>query len=220
MRKSKIEMKTRLEAIHDYLRSGDSLKIVGERHGMSSETLRRFLGDAVRSKDKNLRAKFSRKTRPSVVAKQNIGILNQNKRWRKIEDETLIDAVRGGMTVEETSELLGRTPAAVYTRKHSLVRKGALEERFVIPEGIKRTRRRPAMPELFDETPVVEAPVVETPVVEAPVDEPTPAPVSEVTEVDLKEISLERLAGIVRKYSVNLTMNISGGVTTIQMEKR
>jgi transposase-like protein len=209
MRKSKIEMKTRLEAIHDYLRSGDSLRIVGERHGMSSETLRRFLGDAVRPKDKNGKAKFTGKTRPSVVAKQNIGILNQNKRWGKIEDETLIDAVRGGMTVEETSELLGRTPAAVYTRKHNLVRKGALGERFVIPEGIKRTRR-PVMPELFDEAPVVEAPVVE----------PTPTPMGEVTEVNLKEISLERLAGIVRKYSVNLTMNISGGVTTIQMEKR
>jgi transposase-like protein len=209
MRKSKIEMKTRLEAIHDYLRSGDSLRIVGERHGMSSETLRRFLGDAVRPKDKNGKAKFTGKTRPSVVAKQNIGILNQNKRWGKIEDETLIDAVRGGMTVEETSELLGRTPAAVYTRKHNLVRKGALGERFVIPEGIKRTRR-PVMPELFDEAPVVETPVVE----------PTPTPMSEVTEVNLKEISLERLAGIVRKYSVNLTMNISGGVTTIQMEKR
>jgi transposase-like protein len=214
MSKSKIEMKTRLEAIHDYLRSGDSLRIVGERHGMSSETLRRFLGDAVRPKDKNGKAKFTGKTRPSVVAKQNIGILNQNKRWGKIEDETLIDAVRGGMTVEETSELLGRTPAAVYTRKHNLVRKGALGERFVIPEGIKRTRR-PVMPELFDEAPVVEAPVVETPVVE-----PTPTPMGEVTEVNLKEISLERLAGIVRKYSVNLTMNISGGVTTIQMEKR
>ena len=117
--------------------------------------------------------------------------------------------VRGGMTVEETSELLGRTAAAVYTRKHILVLKGALGERFVVPEGIKRTRR-----------PVSEVPPQEPPVETAPEVTETNTEIPAMNTDGLSDLSLERLASIVNNYGVNLTMNISGNATTIQIEKR
>ena len=208
MRKS-ISVKTRLSAVNDYVRYGRSLREVAQKHGISGETLRRWLGDSVRKGrkggvvGKSVPGKYT--SRPSVLAKRNLGFNNQQKRWSKLEDESLIEAVHSGMTVEETAGLLGRTPAAIYTRKHILVTKGKLEERFVVPEGIKRTRKPHS----------VEMPVEVTPV-------QSMTEVSEVPEVDMDDItnlSLERLASVVSKFGVSLSINISEGVTSVQMTK-
>jgi transposase-like protein len=146
-----IDIKTRVSAVKDYVTSGEPLRVVAERHGISSETLRRFLGDKVRK---------GKKGRPVAVAKGVISIPfpasasvkkrskkdpnlpNANRRWTRSEDELLRDAVLGNFTVEETVELLGRTGAAVTTRKHILLDNGFInEKRFKTPEGITRTRR-------------------------------------------------------------------------------
>jgi transposase-like protein len=207
MRKS-ISVKTRLSAINDYVRSTESLRDVAKKYDVSGETLRRWLGDSVRKGRKAEvvgKSAPGRYTRPSVLAKRNLGFGNQQKRWSKLEDESLVEAVHSGMTVEETAGLLGRTPAAVYSRKHILVTKGKLEQRFVVPEGIKRTRK----PRL------VEMPVEVTPV-------QSMTEVSEVPEVDMDDItnlSLERLASVVSKFGVSLSINISEGVTSVQMTK-
>lgn len=203
-----ISVKTRLSAVNDYVRNGESLRDVAKKHGISGETLRRWLGDSVRKTRKGevvSKSAPGRYTRPSVLAKRNLGFDNQQKRWSKLEDESLVEAVHSGMTVEETAGLLGRTPAAVYTRKHILVTKGKLEQRFVVPEGIKRTRKPRS----------VEMPVEVTPV-------QSMTEVSEVPEIDMDDItnlSLERLASVVSKFGVSLSINISGGVTSVQMTK-
>lgn len=206
-----ISVKTRLSAVNDYVRNGESLRDVAKKHGISGETLRRWLGDSVRKTrkgglvSKSVPGKYT--SRPSVLAKRNLGFNNQQKRWSKLEDESLIEAVHSGMTVEETAGLLGRTPAAVYTRKHILVTKGKLDERFVVPEGIKRTRKP-------------QEHVMET---QIEVHEIQPSPeVAEVPEVDMDDItnlSLERLASVVSKFGVSLSINISEGVTSVQMTK-
>lgn len=204
-----ISVKTRLSAVNDYVRNGESLRDVAKKHGISSETLRRWLGDSVRKTrkgglvSKSVPGKYT--SRPSVLAKRNLGFDNQQKRWSKLEDESLVEAVHSGMTVEETAGLLGRTPAAIYTRKHILVTKGKLEERFVVPEGIKRTRKITS----------AEIPVEVTPV-------QSMTEVAEVPEVDMDDItnlSLERLASVVSKFGVSLSINISEGVTSVQMTK-
>lgn len=204
-----ISVKTRLSAVNDYVRNGESLRDVAKKHGISGETLRRWLGGSVRKTrkgglvSKSVPGKYT--SRPSVLAKRNLGFDNQQRRWSKLEDESLIEAVHSGMTVEETAGLLGRTPAAIYTRKHILVTKGKLDERFVVPEGIKRTRK----------TTSAEIPVEVTPV-------QSMTEVAEVPEVDMDDItnlSLERLASVVSKFGVSLSINISGGVTSVQMTK-
>ena len=210
MRKS-VSVKTRLSAVNDYVRYGKSLREVSQKHGVSVDTIRRWLGDSVRKVQKNKGANEGSSDRytskPSVLAKRNLGFTNQQKRWSKLEDESLIEAVHSGMTVEETAGLLGRTPAAIYTRKHVLVTKGKLEERFVVPEGIKRTRKP-------------QEHVMET---QIEVHEIQPSPeVAEVPEVDMDDItnlSLERLASVVSKFGVSLSINISEGVTSVQMTK-
>lgn len=204
-----ISVKTRLSAVNDYVRNGESLRDVAKKHGISGETLRRWLGGSVRKTrkgglvSKSVPGKYT--SRPSVLAKRNLGFDNQQRRWSKLEDESLVEAVHSGMTVEETAGLLGRTPAAIYTRKHILVTKGKLDERFVVPEGIKRTRK----------THSAEIPVEVTPV-------QSMTEVAEVPEVDMDDItnlSLERLASVVSKFGVSLSINISGGVTSVQMTK-
>lgn len=213
--KRSISVKIRLSAVNDYVRNGGSLREVSKKYGVSAETLRRWLGDSVRKpkKDKVVSKGSSRRytSRSSVLAKRNLGFTNQQKKWSKLEDESLIEAVHSGMTVEETASLLGRTPAAIYTRKHILVTKGKLKERFAIPEGIKRTRKP-------------QEHVLET---KMEVHEMQPVPeveeVAEVPEVnmdDITNLSLEKLAYVVSKFGVSLSINISEGVTLVQMTKK
>lgn len=227
-----ISVRTRLSAVNDYVRTKGSLKDVSEKHGISRETLRRWLGESVRNK-KNPKSKIlekNLKSRPSVLTKRNLGFDNQQKKWSKLEDDSLIEAVNCGMTVDETSGLLGRTPAAIYTRKHILVTKGKLEERFATPEGIKRTRKIKQEERVMEETPVemtlLEVSPVETaPVEVAPVETAPVESVKEVREVpdvdmdDITNLSLERLAYVVSKFGVSLSINISEGVTLVKMTK-
>ena len=214
-----ISVKTRLSAINDYVRSSESLRDVAKKHGISGETLRRWLGDPVRKTrkgrlvSKSVPGKYT--SRPSVLAKRNLGFDNQQKRWSKLEDESLVEAVHSGMTVEETGGLLGRTPAAILTRKHILVTKGKLEERFATPEGIKRTRKIKQEERVMEETPV-EVTLLEVTPVESVKE------IREVPDVDMDDItnlSLERLASVVSKFGVSLSINISEGVTSVQMTK-
>ena len=52
MRRS-ISVKTRLSAVNDYVRYGKSLREVSQKHGVSVDTIRRWLGDSVRKVQKN-----------------------------------------------------------------------------------------------------------------------------------------------------------------------
>jgi len=206
----KIKAKKRLEAIHDYIKSGESLKSVSLRHGMSSETLRRFLKERS-NPGKETKVNLVIKNSPPLKDNRRVqkNLENNNKRWKKIEDETLIDAVIGGMSVQETSELLGRTSFSIYTRKHRLISMNKLNERFVFPKGVKRVHKK-VKNESIQETPETNPVNVEPTINEVP-----------KIEVDnISNISLEILAGLIGKYGIEISLNISKEATLVQMKKK
>jgi transposase-like protein len=109
MSMTKINSKTRVSAVKDYVTSGDPLRVVSERHGISSETLRRFLGNKIR-KNKRGRPVTKGVTKgvmsiPFPTVRKRSGKdetrPNANRRWSSAEDELLRDAVLGNFTVEE-----------------------------------------------------------------------------------------------------------------------
>lgn len=198
----KIPIKTRISAVNDYVRSGKSLKEVASVHGISGETLRKWLGDYVRPVGKSEKVSSGSS---HVNKKENLR--NSNRRWRKIEEEGLLEAVHSGMSVKETSELLERTEASIQTRKSVLASRGLIEKRFISPKGIKRTTNH-------------REPLVEPTVIQNTTEHETP--IKEVPEVDLDAItnlSLERLASVVSRFGVSLSINISEGLTSVQMSK-
>lgn len=205
-----IPIRVKLTAVNDYMRNPGSLKEVAERNGISHETLRRWLGDSVRKRGRISTPK-ERKSSPAVEARKALGFPSQNKRWSKLEDESLIEAVKSGMTVEETSNLIGRTPYSIYTRKHHLASIGKLEERFTSPEGIKR-QRKPK-----------ESPVVSEAVVVASMEEQAKdASIKEVPEVDMEAIrtlSLETLVSLVSQHNVVLNIDVNGDTTSVMIRK-
>jgi hypothetical protein len=205
-----IPVRVKLTAVNDYMRNPGSLKEVAERHGVSHETLRKWLGDSVRKRGR-ISTQKEKKSSPAVEARKALGFPSQNKRWSKLEDESLIEAVRSGMTVEETSNLIGRTPHSIYTRKHHLSVLGKLEERFTVPEGIKRHRKPKG------------APVVSEAVVMASMEEQVKdVPINEVPEVDMEAIrtlSLETLVSLVSQHGVILNIDINGDTTSVMIRK-
>ncbi len=216
-----IDVKTRVSAVKDYVTSGEPLRVVAERHGISSETLRRFLGDKVRK---------GKKGRPVAVAKGVISIPfpasasvkkrskkdpnrpNANRRWTRAEDELLRDAVLGNFTVEETVELLGRTGAAVTTRKHILLDNGFInEKRFKTPEGITRTRRTQEEIERDLQNSFSAASVAVAP------EETMSSPESAIPSLSVEGPTLRELAEIVKDFGVNINMTVTQGGTVIKI---
>jgi hypothetical protein len=216
----KVDRKKKAEAVKDYLSSGQSLIVVAARHGISVETLRKAVGPSRMRK----RGKKKAITRvPSVVQaalfpslasggktnrKRKIKDLsseNANKRWNKTEVALLIDSVRDGLTVSETAKLLGRSNTAVIQRKSILITKGVMKDptRFPIPDGIKRIRKQMDIPEVLEN--------------DLPVVDPMPMDTA-ASSSSLKMIGLEDLADLVKRFGLDVTITISGDVTTVHMQ--
>lgn len=212
--KRKIPVKTKIEAVNDYLTSGLSLKAVCVKYGVSHESVRKWASAS--KKQISDKFKVSQKRAKLAACKRNLGFFNQQKRWTSLEDESLVEAVVSGMTVGETSGLLGRTPSSIYTRKHKLFSEGMVKERFTIPEGIKRSRKQKEVPL---ETPDV-AEVVEK--IEV-IDSVNTSKIKEVPEISMEEISnisIERIAEIVSKFGVSMCISVSGDHTTVQISQK
>jgi len=213
----KVDRKKKAEAVKDYLSSGQGLVIVAARHGISVETLRKAVGPSRIRK----RGKKKAITRvPSVVQaalfpslaaggkrtkKKDLSSENANKRWNKTEVALLIDSVRDGLTVSETAKLLGRSNTAVIQRKSILITKGVMKDpaRFPIPDGIKRIRKQMDIPEVLEN----DLPVVYL----MPLD-------NTASSTSLKMIGLEDLADLVKRFGLDVTITISGDVTTVHMQ--
>ena len=206
----KIDRKKKAEAVKDYLSSGDTLVIVAARHGMCTETLRKAVGP--RRMKKKMKTGAKKRTVgvqgsffPEVVVasskkiSKDVSFENNHKAWGATDISLLIDSVNDGLTVSETAKLLGRTNAAVSTRKHILIREGKIrdEVRFPVPEGIKRYRRGVDEPEV-------------QPVVEVEVEKETP-------RASIEHIDLMSLADLAKRFGLNVTITIDKGVTTVNM---
>lgn len=191
--------------------------MVSERHGISSETLRRFLGDKVR---KALKGRPVTKSKgvmsipfPTVRKRSGKDATrpNANRRWSRAEDELLRDAVLGNFTVEETVDLLGRTGAAITTRKHILLENGFInEKRFKTPEGITRPRRTQEEIEKDLQNSFVAAPV-------AALEEKTTSSEPVIPSLTVEGPTLRELAEIVKDFGVNINMTVTTGGTVIKI---
>ncbi len=203
----KISAKERVSAVKDYVTSGESLRVVSERHGMSVETLRRFAEGKVRKKGRRSQKTNGVLTLPFSKERKerdpNKATPNANRRWSRSEDELLRDAVYSKFTVKETTDLLGRSKQSVYCRKSQLMDEGFIQDtRFTLPTGIKRTRRSLPTAPVREEAPVIVDTVITKPI-------PGNAPKN---EVDLRE-----LASLVRDFGVSITMNVTSEGTNILM---
>lgn len=199
-----------------YVADGKTLRQAADDHGITAESLRRWLGDKVRkkgaySKSKSEAGSTSPVSRASIVArkprtsKASEVNVRSNKRWTLMEDELLRDAVLSKMTVKETVDLLGRTPVSIYCRKNYLIDSGFINgsTKFVMPSGIKRVRKQ--METSFDNTEV-----------EAIVDIPETEPLQESNGA-YQNIELSDLAKVVRDYGVNITVSMTSRGMEVKM---
>ena len=210
----KISVKQRVSAVTDYMTSGESLRAVSARHGMSVETLRRFADGKVRKKGRStqkpngvLSLPFEKERKEREAKKKTP---NSNRRWTLSEDELLRDAVYGKFTVNETTDLLGRSPQAIYCRKSQLMDDGFIQDvRFTLATGIKRNRRSLYLDPVKEEAPIVA--IVEE------VKEEVKHEVKETAAPIKGEVNLRELAGLVKEFGVSITMNVTAESTNILM---
>ena len=213
-----IPKNVKVAAMKAYVADGKTLRQAADAHGITPESLRRWLGDKVRKKGTYVRSKnksvvdtsssvsrasmIARKPRTSKASELNV---RSNKRWTLTEDELLRDAVLSKMTVKETVDLLGRTSVAIYCRKNYLTDNGFINEtsKFVMPTGIERVRKLMETP--FDNNDV-EA------IVEIPADEP-----SRDDNGSYQNIELSDLAKVVRDYGVNITVSMTSRGMEVKM---
>ena len=203
-----ISARVRVTAVKDYVTSGDRLSVVAERHGISTETLRRFAGNKVRSRGRSAKRVVKSGTLQLPFKKErkerigNTPSPNANRRWTLAEDGLLRDAVYSKFTVSETADLLGRSYQSIYCRKSQLVSGRFIDEtRFTLPTGIKRPRHSVAP---------VTAPHVD--VIEAIKEEPT------VIATPIKgDVNLRELAGLVKEFGVSVTMNVTAEGMEVKM---
>jgi|688.fasta_scaffold172465_2 transposase-like protein len=195
MRKS-IKPSLRRAAVQDYHRSGEGFKAVASRHGMSHETLRRFVREAMEAET------------PVMIARKRVKnplLPRANRRWNKTEDGMLSEAVASNMTVGEVVELLGRTPAAIMCRKHYLIEKGDIQGfRF------KNSERTWGLQDRVGAEQDVDVPELES--------EDIPVPVVSVTHKEVGETpQLRELAELVRDFGVHITMVVTPEGMEIKM---
>ena len=211
-----IPKNVKVAAMKAYVADGKTLRQAAEDHGITAESLRRWLGDKVRKKGDYSKSKseagstspvsrasmVARKPRTSKASEVNV---RSNKRWTLMEDELLRDAVLSRMTVKETVDLLGRTPVSIYCRKNYLIDSGFINgsTKFVMPSGIKRVRKK--METSFDNTEV-----------EAIVDIPEAEPLQESNGA-YQNIELSDLAKVVRDYGVNITVSMTSQGMEVKM---
>jgi transposase-like protein len=224
-----IPKNVKVAAIRAYVADGKTLREVAAEFDVNSESLRRWLGDKVRPRGSHLKGKPSpnpamRKSTPAVaavnprkerVSKYSTTYNRANRRWGTEEDEILRDAVLSGMTVKETTELLGRTPVSIYCRKNYLIDKGFIndpETKFVMPTGIKRVRKPMETPinVIMDRAEAIVA--IGKPEVEAVVE----APIVEATSKN-SNIELSDLAKLVKEFGVNVTVSVTDNGMEVKM---
>lgn len=203
-----ISTRVRVTAVKDYVTSGDRLSVVAERHGISTETLRRFAGNKVRSrggsvkrivKSGTLQLPFKRERKERIG---NTPSPNANRRWNLEEDGLLRDAVYSKFTVNETADLLGRSYQSIYCRKSQLVGEGFIDEtRFTSPTGIKRPRHSVA-PVIAPHVDVIEVIKEETAVIATPIK---------------GDVNLRELAELVKEFGVSVTMSVTSEGTEVKM---
>lgn len=213
-----IDVKTRVSAVKDYVTSNDTLRDVAARHGMSSETLRRFVGDKARKRGsvKKLKAVASGvltipfKTKDRKERSANKSVPNANRRWSKGDDELLRDAVYSKFTVKETVDLLGRSAGSIYCRKSQLMEDGFIKAtRFTLPTGIKRNRRKveEAQVEFENKSEL-----------DRWIEDNRPVHTKEVAPAPVKDgVNLRELASLVKEYGVSITMNVTSEGMEVKM---
>lgn len=197
-------------AMKAYVADKKTLREVSLEFGINSESLRRWLGDKVRPRGKHLKGRPSNnplirksESAPVVARKPRVSKLSPtynraNHRWSDTENEILRDAVLSKMTIKETTELLGRTPASIMCQKSKLIDEGFIDEttKFVMPNGIRRVRKPMenvmSTPEVMAEAPV-----------ESPVEVKVDEPVNPTNNIDLAD-----LAKLVKEFGVNVTLNV------------
>ena len=208
-------------AIKEYVHNNKNLRDVSDMYGINPETLRKILGNKVRPRGTRYLPDGSVKTPGSIngrkVRKSTVSSAtpNSNRRWTNTEDEMLRDAVLSKMTVRETVELLGRTPASIYCRKCQLIDEGFFndpETRFTLGKGIKRVRK--PMSHVLETPEEIEVVVEQVKEVIAPVAAPVAAPASVNNSIELIQ-----LAQIVKDYGVNITVNVTANGTEVKMSK-
>lgn len=195
MRKT-IKPSLRRAAVRDYQKSGEGYKVVSARHGMSHETLRRFVREDMEAET------------PVMIARKKVKnplLPRANRRWNKTEDGMLSEAVASNMTVGEVVELLGRTPAAIMCRKHYLIEKGDIQGvRF------KNSERTWGLQDRVGEEQDVNVLQSEGEII--------PAPIVSVTHKEVGETpQLRELAELVRDFGVHITMVVTPEGMEIKM---
>jgi len=219
----KIPKNVRVAAMRSYVADGKTLREVSKEFDINSESLRRWLGDKVRPRGFHLKGK--RSNNPLLVKREGIKsdarkirtskssptYNRANYRWTDTENELLRDAVLSKMTIKETTDLLGRTPASIMCQKSKLVEDGFISDgdRFVPPTGIKRVRKPLAnvmsTPELVADVLVMAA---ENKQGEIKVAEP----VKPTSNIDLAD-----LAKLVKEFGVNVTLNVTAEGMEVKM---
>ena len=195
----KISRNVKVSAVKDYVTSGESLRVVAARHGMSIETLRKYASGKVKKRGRKSAEPVGTLAIPFVRTKSSLE--NANLRWKRSEDELLRDAVMGKFTVDEAVELLGRTRAGVMCRKHYLIKNGFIDlTRFKVPTGSDRVRH--------SKTEVAKIVPVETRVESKNV---------VVAKSDFT--NLRDLAAMVKDLGVNVTVLVTPESTEIKMSK-
>lgn len=209
-------------AIKDYLQNNKSLRQVAIDHGINMESLRKFLGSRVRPRGTRYLAdgttkipgvKNGRKIRTS---KSSFETPRSNKRWNITEDEMLRDAVLSGMTVQETTELLGRTAVSIYCRKCSLLDNGFIPDpttRFTHAEGIKRPRKL----EVVVDNTMGEVVIENIIDIDKGQDEEERVQATPTQVTTINTIELEELARLVKSYGVNITVSVTSTGTEVKM---
>jgi len=217
-----ISKAVRTAAVKEYVKSNQSLKAVAVKYGMNEETLRRYLGNKVRPRgtrylpDGSVKTPVAKKTRKVRVSQASTKTPNSNKRWSKVEDEMLRDAVISNMTVRETVDLLGRTAPAIYCRKCQLIDEGFIpdpEMRFPVPTGIKRVRK-PIENDTIDFN-EIEAILEDVETLVENVEEVVKANAN--TPSSSTNVEFEQLAQIVKDYGVNVTISLTTSGTEVKM---
>lgn len=210
-------------ATRDYVTGNKTLKEVSLTHGINPETLRRILGNRVRPRgtrylaDGTIKTPITKNGRKLRVSSVTYKTPNSNRRWTTTEDEVLKDARDSNMSLKETSDLLGRTIAAILSRKNHLFNMDHL-----VDDIHKKIFNDPSSPPVKDwsdyviSKPVKKKNVLGKPVIEQIVESvkthvSAPAPTN--------SIELAQLAQIVKDFGVNITLSVTSEGTEVRMSK-
>ncbi len=209
----KISNQIKRQAVQDYLSSGETLRVVSERNSMSVETLRKAVGNRVRS-----RGIASRPADPKTIRRVRIAYNkaskakapNGCKRWTPSEDSILRDAVYENMSVRETCKLLGRSRIAVYGRKHWLIGQGFIKEdtRFIrtLDPQAKTVETTPVVETVFD-------PAGGSGKLQYHKDHVVPVN-------KLPDVNLESLAKLVKEYGVQVTVSYENDQMQVKIDAK